>query len=73
MVRCKIVENDDTLFDLQLHVGSVEQAKVIVENWKSKAIKLYPACLNLLIDEENNDNKKHYLLASAFFIFLIFL
>ncbi len=59
MVRCKIVENDDTLFDLQLHVGSVEQAKVIVENWKSKAIKLYPACLNLLIDEENNDNKKH--------------
>ncbi len=51
-VRCKIVENNITIFDLQAHAGSGEQAKKIVENWSNKATEIYPKLLELLIDEE---------------------
>ena len=48
-VRCKIVENNITIFDLQAHAGSPEQAKQIVENWNTKATEIYPKLLELLI------------------------
>ena len=41
-VRCKIIENNITIFDLQAHAGSPEQAKKIVENWKNNATEIYP-------------------------------
>jgi len=50
-VRCKIVENNITIFDLQLHAGSGEQAKKIVENWNNNATEIYPKLLEILIDE----------------------
>ena len=50
-IRCKIVENNITIFDLQAHAGSGEQAKKIVENWNNKATEIYPKLLELLIDE----------------------
>ena len=50
-VRCKIVENNVTIFDLQAHAGSREQAKRIVENWNTKATDIYPKLLELLIGE----------------------
>lgn len=50
-VRCKIVENNVTIFDLQAHAGSREQAKNIVENWNNKATEIYPKLLGLLIGE----------------------
>lgn len=50
-VRCKIVENNTTIFDLQAHAGSREQAKNIVENWNNNATELYPKLLGLLIGE----------------------
>lgn len=49
-VRCKIIENNITIFDLQAHAGSREQAKKIVENWNNKAIEIYPKLLELLIN-----------------------
>ncbi len=51
-VRCKIVENNTTIFDLQAHAGSREQAKNIVENWNNNATEIYPKLLSLLIGEE---------------------
>lgn len=51
-VRCKIVENNITIFDLQAHAGSKEQAKLIVENWNSNAINIYPKILEILIDNK---------------------
>lgn len=54
-VRCKIVENNITIFDLQAHAGSGEQAKKIVDNWNNKATEIYPKLLELLI--ENNENE----------------
>ncbi len=50
-VRCKIVENNITIFDLQAHAGSREQAKNIVENWNNNATEIYPKLLGLLIGE----------------------
>jgi len=52
-VRCKIIENNSTVFDLQADAGSGEQAKTIVENWNNNAVNLYPKILELLIN--NND------------------
>ena len=49
-VRCKIVENNITIFDLQAHAGSREQAKQIVNNWNTTAINLYPSILKLLVE-----------------------
>ena len=48
-IRCKIVENNITIFDLQAHAGSREQAKKIVENWNNNATEIYPELLQLLI------------------------
>ena len=48
-VRCKIIENNTTIFDLQAHAGSREQAKKIVENWNTNATEIYPKLLELLI------------------------
>lgn len=52
-VRCKIIENNITIFDLQAHAGSQEQAKRIVKNWNNKAIDIYPKLLETLIDNNN--------------------
>ena len=50
-VRCKIVENNITIFDLQAHAGSPEQAKQIVDNWNNNATEIYPKILESLIGE----------------------
>lgn len=51
-IRCKIIENNIIIFDLQAHAGSREQAKNIVENWNNNATELYPKLLQLLIGEQ---------------------
>lgn len=49
-VRCKIIENNITIFELQAHTGSREQAKQIVENWNNKATEIYPKLLEILVN-----------------------
>ena len=48
VVKCKIVENNTTIFEVQTFAGSREQAKDIVENWKERATDLYPKIIELL-------------------------
>ena len=48
-VKCKITENNTTLFALEVFAGSREQAKSIVDNWTENAVELYPQILNLII------------------------
>jgi len=50
IVYLKLVENDTTLFSLNLNVVSSEQAKMICENWKSKPDSVYQNILSTLID-----------------------
>ena len=48
IVTCKIVEHNECLFEIKTFAGSREQAKQIVDNWKSYAIQIYPKLLETL-------------------------
>lgn len=47
-VTCKIIENNECLFEIKTFAGSRAQAKEIVDNWKSYAIQIYPKLLETL-------------------------
>lgn len=47
-VRCRIVENNKTLFEVTTFAGSREHAKQIVDNWKKNAQVIYPKILDIL-------------------------
>ena len=51
-IKCKIVENNETIFEVKTSVGSRDRAKRIVDNWNQNATKIYPQILNLLLDNE---------------------
>ena len=50
-VKCKIVENNITMFEITTYAGSREHAKQIADNWKANAQEIYPQILNLLTEE----------------------
>ena len=50
-VKCKIVENNETIFEVKTFVGSRERAKKIVDNWNKHANFIYPEILNLLLKD----------------------
>ncbi len=54
VINCKIVENNETVFEVKTLAYSREQAKDIVENWKNNAEKIYPKILDLLHDSNEN-------------------
>ncbi len=47
-VSCKIIEHNDTIFEVTTFAGSRDQAKEIVDNWKNRANEIYPEILNIL-------------------------
>ena len=47
-VKCKIVENNKTVFEVSIFAGSNEQAKKISNNWRQNAKEIYPKIMNLL-------------------------
>ena len=49
-VKCKIIENNVTVFNLEANAGSREQAKQIVNNWNNNATEIYPKILNILVN-----------------------
>ena len=51
-IKCKIVENNETIFEVKTFVGSRERAKRIVDNWNQHANSIYPEILNLLLKEK---------------------
>ena len=52
-VKCKIVENNETIFEIKTFAGSSDRAKRIIDNWNNNATTLYPKILNLLLNNEN--------------------
>ena len=48
---CKIVENNETIFEVRTFAGSRERAKRIVDNWNKNAKTIYPEMLNLLLKD----------------------
>ncbi|MGN1297217.1 MAG: DUF4364 family protein [Clostridia bacterium] len=51
-IKCKIVENNETIFEVKTFAGSRERAKRIVDNWNKNAKTIYPKMLNLLLKDE---------------------
>ncbi len=51
-VKCKIVENNKTIFEIRTFAGSNEQAKKIADNWRKNATNIYPQIINLLNNEQ---------------------
>ena len=47
-IKCKIVENNRTIFEIKTFAGSNEQAKRIADNWRKNAYSIYPQILNIL-------------------------
>ncbi len=52
-IKCKIIENNETIFEVKTFAGSRQRAKRIVDNWNSNASRIYPKILNLLLDNDN--------------------
>lgn len=54
-VTCKIMENNECLFEVKTFAGSREQAKQIVDNWKRHAGVMYPDLLKILAQDFKDD------------------
>lgn len=52
-VECKIIENNEVVFEIKTFAYSREQADNIVRNWKENASTLYPKLLTILTKNEN--------------------
>lgn len=51
-VKCKIIEKNETVFEVSTFAGSRERAKQISDNWKNHAEEIYPKIINLLLMNE---------------------
>lgn len=54
-IKCKIVENNETIFEVKTFAGSRDRAKRIVDHWRKNANTIYPQILNLLLENKNSD------------------
>ena len=52
-IKCKVIEKNETIFEVKTFAGSRERAKKIVDNWNKNASKIYPKILDLLLEDEN--------------------
>ena len=58
IVDCRIMEDNETTFEVKTFANSREQAKDIVDNWKANASTIYPQILNLLTTSNKKEEKK---------------
>lgn len=53
-IKCKIIEDNESIFEVKTFVGSRDRAKRIIDNWNKNATNIYPKILNLLLDDGKN-------------------
>ena len=53
-IKCKIVENNETIFEVCTFAGSRDNAKKIVDNWNKNANTIFPKILDLLLNSNEN-------------------
>ena len=51
IIKCKIMEKNETIFEVRTFAGSRERAKKIVDNWNKNASKIYPKMLDMLLED----------------------
>ncbi len=49
-VKCRIVEKNETIFEVSTFAGSRDRAKQISDNWKNNANIIYPKIIDLLLE-----------------------
>ena len=52
-IKCKIVENNETIFEVSTFAGSRDNAKKIVDNWNKNANTIFPKILDLLLNSND--------------------
>ena len=55
IVKCKIIENNVMIFEIQAFATSREQAINIVKNWEQNAGTIYPSVLQMLNQKNKNE------------------
>ena len=50
-IKCKVIEKNETIFEVRIFAGSRDRAKKIVDNWNKNASKIYPKILDLLLED----------------------
>ena len=55
-IKCRVIEKNETIFEVKTFAGSRERAKKIVDNWNKNANEIYPEILNLLLKDSSNNN-----------------
>ena len=53
IIKCKVIEKNETIFEVKTFAGSRERAKKIVDNWNNNASKIYPKILDILLENNN--------------------
>ena len=48
IVKCKLIQNNITNFELTVHASSREQAKLIADKWEKEHEEIYPIILEML-------------------------
>lgn len=56
IVKCKIIENNVTIFEIQTLATSREQAIRIVKNWEENTGEIYPRVIQMLNEEKKEEN-----------------
>ena len=51
IVKCRVIEKNDTIFEVKTFAGSRERAKKIVDNWNANASRIYPKILDILLED----------------------
>lgn len=54
-IKCKIIENNETIFEVKTFAGSRDRAKKIVDNWNKNASVIYPKILDILLEEKRSE------------------
>ena len=57
-VKCKIIENNITIFEIQTLASCREQAVKIVKNWEENTQEIYPKVIQMLneVKKEEEEN-----------------
>ena len=54
-IKCKIVENNEPIFEVSTFAGSRHNAKKIVDNWNKNANTIFPKILDLLLNSSDSN------------------
>ena len=55
IIVCKVVDNNETVFEVKTFAGSREQAKDIFDNWENNASEIYPQILEILTTKKDKE------------------